>query len=128
MEINIIFVVVLSLDVKKLFISSLVNHIAVQADYGFPYTLPEEESEFSREVDMNHLDPLFDDAARLIVINQSGSTSLIQRKFVIGYNRAGRLMDQLEKAGIVGPAKGSAPRAVLIQDEMRLNKLLNALR
>jgi len=64
----------------------------------------------------------------LIVINQSGSTSLIQRKFVIGYNRAGRLMDQLEKAGIVGPAKGSAPRAVLIQDEMRLNKLLNALR
>ena len=109
-------------------IRTIVNHIAVQADYGFPYTLPEEESEFSREVDMNHLDPLFDDAARLIVINQSGSTSLIQRKFVIGYNRAGRLMDQLEKAGIVGPAKGSAPRAVLIQDEMRLNKLLNALR
>lgn len=73
-------------------------------------------------------DPLFEEAARLIVLKQSGSTSLIQRKFVIGYNRAGRLMDQLEKAGIVGPAKGSAPRAVLIQDEMRLNKLLNALR
>ena len=61
-------------------------------------------------------------------VNQSGSTALIQRKFTIGYYRAGRLMDQLEKAGVVGTAIGSAPRAVLIQDEYSLNKLLNSLR
>jgi S-DNA-T family DNA segregation ATPase FtsK/SpoIIIE len=77
---------------------------------------------------MAHLDPLFDDAARLIVMNQSGSTSLIQRKFAIGYNRAGRLMDQLEKAGVVGAAMGSKPREVLIQDENSLNNLLSNLR
>ena len=77
---------------------------------------------------MQHLDPLFEDAARLIVINQSGSTSMIQRKFSIGYNRAGRLMDQLEKAGVVGIAMGSKPREVLIQDEMSLANLLSSLR
>jgi S-DNA-T family DNA segregation ATPase FtsK/SpoIIIE len=80
------------------------------------------------EVDMTHLDPLFDDAARLIVFNHIGSTSLIQRKFAIGYNRANRLMDQLEKAGIVGAAYGSRPREVLIHDEYSLNNLLSALR
>jgi hypothetical protein len=79
-------------------------------------------------IDMKYLDPLFEDAARLIVINQSGSTSLIQRKFAIGYNRAGRLMDQLEKAGIVGEAKGSTPREVLIHDEYSLNKILASLK
>jgi S-DNA-T family DNA segregation ATPase FtsK/SpoIIIE len=78
-----------------------------------------------RDVDMTHLDPLFADAARLIVLNQSGSTSLIQRKFAIGYNRAGRLLDQLEKAGIVGPAKGSAPREMLVHEEASLNKILS---
>ena len=77
---------------------------------------------------MSHLDPMFEEAARLIVINQSGSTSLIQRKFSIGYNRAGRLMDQLEKAGIVGTAIGSKPRDVLIQDENTLNNLISNLR
>jgi S-DNA-T family DNA segregation ATPase FtsK/SpoIIIE len=81
-----------------------------------------------KDVDMQHLDPLFDDAARLIVMNQSGYTSLIQRKFAIGYNRAGRLMDQLEKAGVVGAAMGSKPREVLIQDENSLNNLLSNLR
>ena len=78
----------------------------------------------SRDVDMQHLDPMFEDAARLIVREQSGSTSLIQRKFAIGYNRAGRLMDQLEKAGIVGAAHGSKPREVLIMDENSLENLL----
>ena len=68
--------------------------------------------------------PMFEDAARLIVREQSGSTSLIQRKFAIGYNRAGRLMDQLEKAGIVGQAHGSKPREVLIMDETSLENLL----
>ena len=108
--------------------------IASQQGYGAPYELPEpkmEESEMggdAADVDLTHLDPLFEDAARLIVINQSGSTSLIQRKFAIGYNRAGRLMDQLEKAGVVGAAMGSKPREVLIQDEMSLNNLLGNLK
>ena len=86
------------------------------------------ESGESRDVDMQHLDPMFEDAARLIVREQSGSTSLIQRKFAIGYNRAGRLMDQLEKAGIVGTAHGSKPREVLIMDEMSLENLLSQWR
>ena len=109
--------------------------IAAQQSYNMPFELPEPdtpEAEFGdggdKDVDMQHLDPLFEDAARLIVINQSGSTSLIQRKFAIGYNRAGRLMDQLEKAGVVGAAMGSKPREVMIQDEMSLNNLLNSLR
>ncbi len=79
-------------------------------------------------IDMQSVDSLFEDAARLIVLNQSGSTSLIQRKFSIGYNRAGRLMDQLEKAGVVGSAMGAKPREVLIQDEVSLEKLLSAWR
>ncbi len=110
------------------------NFIAKQQSYNMPFELPEPdtpEADFGdggdKDVDMQHLDPLFEDAARLIVINQSGSTSLIQRKFAIGYNRAGRLMDQLEKAGVVGAAMGSKPREVMIQDENSLNNLLNSL-
>ena len=109
--------------------------IAAQQSYNMPFELPEPdtpEADFGdggdKDVDMQHLDPLFEDAARLIVINQSGSTSLIQRKFAIGYNRAGRLMDQLEKAGVVGAAMGSKPREVMIQDESSLNNLLASLR
>ena len=111
------------------------NFIADQQSYNMPFELPEPDTAEAdlgdggdKDVDMQHLDPLFEDAARLIVINQSGSTSLIQRKFAIGYNRAGRLMDQLEKAGVVGSAMGSKPREVMIQDEMSLNNLLSALR
>ena len=74
------------------------------------------------------LDPLFEDAARAIVVTQQGSTSMIQRRFSIGYNRAGRLMDQLHEAGIVGEAFGSKPRDVLIADENSLNELLERLR
>ena len=74
-----------------------------------------------------NLDPLFEDAARTIVLNQQGSTSMIQRRFSIGYNRAGRLMDQMEKAGIVGAAQGSKPREVLIGDEMSLESLIATL-
>ena len=77
---------------------------------------------------MGERDTLFDEAARLIIIHQQGSTSLIQRKFSIGYNRAGRLMDQLEAANIVGPAQGSKPRDVYIADEYSLEKLLDSLR
>lgn len=80
------------------------------------------------DLDADSMDPLFDDAARLIVIHQQGSTSLIQRKFAIGYNRAGRLMDQLERAGIVGPVRGSKPREVLITDEIELDGKLASLK
>ena len=109
--------------------------IAEQQSYGMPFELPEPDMPEAdmgdgggKDVDMQHLDPLFEDAARLIVREQSGSTSLIQRKFAIGYNRAGRLMDQLEKAGVVGAAMGSKPREVMIQDENSLNNLLNSLK
>ena len=71
---------------------------------------------------------MFEDAAEMIVLSQQGSTSMIQRKFSIGYNRAGRLMDQLEQAGIVGGAQGSKPREVLISDEVSLKQILNNLR
>ena len=79
-------------------------------------------------IDGHNLDPLFEEAARTIVLSQQGSTSMIQRKFSIGYNRAGRLMDQLEKAGIVGSAQGAKPREVLIQDENSLENILSQLR
>lgn len=77
--------------------------------------------------DSKSLDPFFDEAAHAIVISQQGSTSMIQRRFSIGYNRAGRLMDQLASAGIVGAAQGSKPREVLITDENSLNVLLNQI-
>ena len=80
-----------------------------------------------KDVDMNHLDPMFADVAKMVVSQNAGSTSLIQRKFSIGYNRAGRLMDQLESAGIVGPQMGSKPREVLITDLITLDSVLNAL-
>ena len=76
--------------------------------------------------DVNERDVLFDEAARLIVVHQQGSTSLIQRKFSIGYNRAGRIMDTLEAAGIVGPPQGSKPREVYVSDEYTLEKILNS--
>ena len=107
--------------------------IAQQQGYISAFELPEPDTDDgeggeSRDVDMQHLDPMFEDAARLIVREQSGSTSLIQRKFAIGYNRAGRLMDQLEKAGIVGAAHGSKPREVLIMDENSLENQLSQWR
>ena len=107
--------------------------ISDQQGYLSAFELPEPDTDDgegseSRDVDMQHLDPMFEDAARLIVREQSGSTSLIQRKFAIGYNRAGRLMDQLEKAGIVGAAHGSKPREVLITDENSLENLLSLWR
>lgn len=110
------------------------SFISKQQGYVTPFELPEPDVDSgdgtggAADFDAQHLDPMFEDAARLIVLSQSGSTSLIQRKFAIGYNRAGRLMDQLEKAGVVGQASGSKPREVLIQDEMSLANLLNSLR
>ena len=105
--------------------------IAQQPGYDGPFELPEPVSEDGgvggSAEDLSNLDSLFAEASKLIVSTQQGSTSLIQRKFAIGYNRAGRLMDQLEKAGVVGQAHGSKPREVLIQDENTLISLLNTL-
>jgi S-DNA-T family DNA segregation ATPase FtsK/SpoIIIE len=80
-----------------------------------------------KDFDLSDRDPLFEDAAKLIVQNQVGSTSLLQRRMKLGYNRAGRLMDQLEAAGIVGPNQGSKAREVLIKTEMDLLQHLETL-
>ncbi len=111
-------------------VDRICKFISSQQGYFDPYELPDTNPlpEPSHDVDMTHLDPMFEDAARLIVQQQSGSTSLIQRKFTIGYNRAGRLMDQLEKAGIVGRAYGSKPREVLVKDEYTLETIFRKLR
>ena len=114
-------------------LEDIVHYIAKQQSYTSPYLLPEvplegDEEGGLGEVDLTHLDPMFEDAARMIVNEQNGSTSMIQRKFAIGYNRAGRLMDQLEKAGIVGPAKGSKPREVLCVSEEQLMMIMDNLR
>ena len=114
-------------------VEDIVEHIGEQVAYPTAYLLPEYvgeggDSSIAGTVDLSDRDPLFDEAARLIVIQQQGSTSLIQRKFAIGYNRAGRLMDQLEAAGIVGPFEGSKARQVLIPDEYSLEQLLNSLK
>ena len=112
-------------------VAEITKFIARQQGYPTAFYLPEYVDENAGgdlgDVDMGRLDPLFEDAAQLIVYQQQGSTSLIQRKFAIGYNRAGRIMDQLEKAGIVGPAQGSKAREVFCTDitdlEARLNNL-----
>ncbi|NQU54642.1 MAG: DNA translocase FtsK 4TM domain-containing protein [Bacteroidetes bacterium] len=104
--------------------------IAEQRGYPTAFLLPEyagDEEAGPGQVDLNNKDEIFEDAARIVVSNQMGSTSMIQRKFSIGYNRAGRIMDQLEAAGIVGPSEGSKARQVLLQDEYSLEKLLNSL-
>ncbi|HLW10881.1 MAG TPA: DNA translocase FtsK 4TM domain-containing protein [Fermentimonas sp.] len=111
-------------------LDDITKYIAKQQGYDSAYPLPEVVSEVETgpgAVDLNDRDVLFEEAARLIVVHQQGSTSLIQRKFSIGYNRAGRLMDQLEAAGIVGGTQGSKPREVFIQDEYSLEKLLDSL-
>ncbi|MCL1932908.1 MAG: DNA translocase FtsK 4TM domain-containing protein [Candidatus Azobacteroides sp.] len=105
--------------------------IGSQQGYPTAHLLPEYSEEKNGNqsgASLSDLDPLFEESARLIVTHQQGSTSLIQRKFSIGYNRAGRIMDQLELAGIVGPIQGSKPRDVYIQDEYRLEQTLNNLK
>jgi DNA segregation ATPase FtsK/SpoIIIE, S-DNA-T family len=109
-------------------VERITEFIGNQRGYPEAYKLPEyvDEKEMEgKEFDLADRDPLFEEAARLIVVNQLGSTSLIQRKMKLGYNRAGRLMDQLEAAGVVGPGAGSKPRDVLIKTEMELNHYLN---
>ena len=116
-------------------VERIVDHIGEQVAFATAYMLPDYVPEnggngdtgMGGPVDLSERDPLFEEAARLVVIQQQGSTSLIQRKFAIGYNRAGRLMDQLEAAGIVGPFEGSKARQVLIPDEYTLEQLLKTL-
>ena len=111
-------------------VEDIVNFIKGQGLYPEAFYLPEVafEGDFDpSSVDMSKRDPLFEEAARLIVASQQGSTSSIQRKFSIGYNRAGRIVDQLEVAGIIGPNEGSKARQVLIMDEYSLEKLLSGL-
>ena len=113
-------------------VEAISKFIAEQPGPVEPMVIPEPAVEDGQggeggSIDSQNLDPLFEQAARMVVVTQQGSTSKIQRHFAIGYNRAGRLMDQLQKAGIVGEAQGSKPREVLISDENTLNALLSQL-
>lgn len=112
-------------------VENLCNFIASQQSYASAYLLPEYVGESKEgnqeEFDLDDKDSLFDEAARIVVMHQQGSTSLLQRRLKIGYNRAGRLIDQLEKAGIVGAFEGSKAREVLIPDEISLEKHLKNL-
>jgi S-DNA-T family DNA segregation ATPase FtsK/SpoIIIE len=110
-------------------VERICEFIGEQRGYDTSYLLPEYEDEGAetKTVDLNNRDSMFEEAARLVVAHQQGSTSLIQRKLSLGYNRAGRIMDQLEAAGVVGPFEGSKARKVLIQDEYALEQLLKSL-
>ncbi len=113
-------------------VENIVHHINHQQAYPTAFYLPEfvradSDGIDAGSVDMSKRDPMFEEAARLIVANQQGSTSLIQRKFSIGYNRAGRIVDQLEVAGIIGPFEGSKARQVLVMDDYHLEQILKNL-
>ncbi len=113
-------------------VEKVTDFIGAQRAYPSAHILPEYvdengEGSSGREMDLNERDALFVEAARLIVMHQQGSTSLVQRKLKLGYNRAGRIIDQLEAFGIVGPFEGSKAREVLIKDEYHLEQHLNAL-
>ncbi|MGE5394836.1 MAG: DNA translocase FtsK 4TM domain-containing protein [Candidatus Saccharibacteria bacterium] len=112
-------------------VERICEFIAEQRGYTTAFMLPDYVGEAEAgggKADLAERDEMFDEAARLVVANQQGSTSMIQRKFSIGYNRAGRIMDQLEAAGIVGQSEGSKARQVLLQDEYSLEQLLNGMR
>ncbi|MDR3227291.1 MAG: DNA translocase FtsK [Prevotellaceae bacterium] len=112
-------------------VERITSYISKQQGYPTAFELPEytgEENEKIADVDTNDLDKLFEEAARLVVAAQQGSTSLIQRKLSLGYNRAGRIMDQLEAIGIVGPFEGSKARQVLITDLTSLDNILADLK
>ncbi len=114
-------------------VERITKFISEQQSYGTAFILPDPPREGDMEggpkdVDLSKLDPLFEEVSAMIVATQQGSTSLIQRKFSLGYNRAGRLMDQLEVAGIVGPQEGSKPRQVLISDLDQLDMIVKSLK
>ena len=113
-------------------VENVVDYISEQQGYPAPFELPEPpvpegENKDLSGVDLSKRDPYFEEVARFVVISQMGSTSYIQRKYNIGFNRAGRIMDQLEVAGIVGPARGSKPREVLVASEVELESMLSTM-
>ena len=111
-------------------VQAVCDFIGEQRGYPQAFQLPEyvdEKDMEGKDFDLSDRDPLFEEAARLIVHHQIGSTSLIQRRMKLGYNRAGRLMDQLETAGVVGPNQGSKARDVLIKTEMELEQHLGSM-
>ena len=114
-------------------VERVIDYIGDQTGYPTPYLLPEfhgddDDGGKSGQLKVSDLDALFYDAARLIVQNQHGSTSMIQRRMKLGYNRAGRIMDQLEMTGIVGPSVGSKAREVLVYDEVELERYLEDIK
>ncbi len=113
-------------------VEKVVEYISEQQGYPAPFELPEPpipegENKDLSGVDLSKCDPYFEEVARFVVTSQMGSTSYIQRKYNIGFNRAGRIMDQLEVAGIVGPARGSKPREVLVSSEVELESMLSTM-
>jgi S-DNA-T family DNA segregation ATPase FtsK/SpoIIIE len=113
-------------------VEKVVEYISEQQGYPAPFELPEPpvpegENKDLSGVDLSKKDPYFEEVARFVVTSQMGSTSYIQRKYNIGFNRAGRIMDQLEVAGIVGPARGSKPREVLVSSEVELESMLSTM-
>ena len=113
-------------------VNDICSYIAKQQSFLHPLYLPEvadpdSDGAAMGPMDKGKLDPMFADVAKFVVSNQSGSTSMIQRNYSIGYNRAGKIMDQLERMGVVGPQVGAKPREVLIKDPMTLESLLNSL-
>ena len=113
-------------------VENVVDYISEQQGYPAPFELPEPpvpegENKDLSGVDLSKRDPYFEEVARFVVTSQMGSTSYIQRKYNIGFNRAGRIMDQLEVAGIVGPARGSKPREVLVSSEVELESMLSTM-
>ncbi|MBO4672837.1 MAG: DNA translocase FtsK 4TM domain-containing protein [Bacteroidaceae bacterium] len=114
-------------------VNDICHYISIQQSFLHPMYLPEVADQegdgagSAGPMDKKQLDPMFGDVAKFVVTNQSGSTSMIQRNYSIGYNRAGKIMDQLERMGVVGPQVGAKPREVLIKDPMTLESLLNNL-
>ncbi len=111
-------------------VDAICDYIGAQRAYPEVHMLPEfvgESKTANGDINLDERDALFDDAARVVVKHQQGSTSMIQRRLKLGYNRAGRIIDELESAGIVGPFEGSKARQVLVRDEMALEELLNTL-
>ena len=109
---------------------AICDYIGSQRAYPNAHMLPEYVSDTevaAGSVDLEERDAMFEDAAKLVVKHQSGSTSMIQRRLKLGYNRAGRIIDELEASGIVGPFEGSKARQVLVKDELELEEVFNQL-